>query len=138
MPSRRVSPCRAAPPGDYLLEENLAAGPGGTAGVLSGLSQHPEGPVRQTIGSFPLMGESEALAALDAAVRAMTMAGALADHAVAGRIEHLQEFAWRMKERRDEVVKLLMWEIGKSLADSARSSTGPWSISRLPSTPSRT
>jgi glyceraldehyde-3-phosphate dehydrogenase (NADP+) len=39
---------------------------------------------------------------------------------VAARIEHVQKFAWLMKEQRDEVVKLLMWEIGKTLEDSRK------------------
>ena len=36
------------------------------------------------------------------------------------RIQHLENFANRMKEVRAEVVKLLMWEIGKSLTDSEK------------------
>jgi glyceraldehyde-3-phosphate dehydrogenase (NADP+) len=39
---------------------------------------------------------------------------------VAQRIEHLQDFAYRMQEQRDEVVNILMWEIGKSYADSQK------------------
>lgn len=39
---------------------------------------------------------------------------------VAGRIRHLEQFAWRMKEQRELVVKLLMWEIGKILPDAEK------------------
>ena len=107
---------------DYLLEGELGRWSGPVQQVFSPVCRNtPEGPVRQPIGSFPLMGESEALAALDAAVRAYDHGrGRWPTMPVAGRIEHLQEFAWRMKEQRDEVVKLLMWEIGKSLADSRK------------------
>jgi glyceraldehyde-3-phosphate dehydrogenase (NADP+) len=67
------------------------------------------------------MGEAEALAALDAAVRAYDHGrGLWPTMPVAGRIGHMQEFAWAMKEQRDAVVKVLMWEIGKSLADSRK------------------
>ena len=38
--------------------------------------------------------------------------------AVEDRIRHLEEFAYRMKEKREEVVRLLMWEIGKNLQDA--------------------
>jgi glyceraldehyde-3-phosphate dehydrogenase (NADP+) len=36
------------------------------------------------------------------------------------RIEHVAAFATRMKEKRDEVVRLLMWEIAKPLTDSQK------------------
>jgi len=73
------------------------------------------------IGSFPLLTEKEALDALDAAVSAYNHGrGPWPTLPVAGRIEHVQDFAYRMKEKRQEVVKLLMWEIGKSFADSEK------------------
>ncbi|MFM8743045.1 MAG: NADP-dependent glyceraldehyde-3-phosphate dehydrogenase, partial [Cytophagales bacterium] len=39
---------------------------------------------------------------------------------VTERIEHVEKFLKAMRLRRDEVVKLLMWEIGKSLKDSEK------------------
>ena len=39
---------------------------------------------------------------------------------VVDRIECMEEFAEQMKTKRDEVVELLMWEIGKSLPDSEK------------------
>ncbi|MEP0813941.1 MAG: NADP-dependent glyceraldehyde-3-phosphate dehydrogenase, partial [bacterium] len=39
---------------------------------------------------------------------------------VADRIAHVADFAARMAQKRDEVVRLLMWEIGKTLADSEK------------------
>jgi glyceraldehyde-3-phosphate dehydrogenase (NADP+) len=80
-----------------------------------------DGPERVRVGSFPLMGEGEALAALDAAVRAYDHGrGQWPTMPVRQRIDHVQTFAWIMKEQREEVVRLLMWEIGKSLADSRK------------------
>src|SRR5690606_24252302 len=39
---------------------------------------------------------------------------------VAERIAHVERFLARMREQRDAVVKLLMWEIGKNLKDSEK------------------
>lgn len=36
------------------------------------------------------------------------------------RIKHVEAFAHRMKEQRDDVIKLLMWEIGKTLPDAEK------------------
>ena len=107
---------------DYLLDGELLQWSGPVQKVFSPVCvSTSDGPVRQLIGSFPLMGEAEALTALDAAVQAYDNGrGLWPTMSVAERIEHVQEFAWRMKEQRDEVVKLLMWEIGKSLADSRK------------------
>jgi glyceraldehyde-3-phosphate dehydrogenase (NADP+) len=107
---------------DYLLNGELHQWEGQVEQVYSPVC-HPtaEGPVRQLIGSFPLMGEPEAMAALDAAVAAYDSGrGNWPTMSVRQRIEHVQKFAWLMKEQRDEVVKLLMWEIGKSLIDSRK------------------
>ena len=76
---------------------------------------------RYRIGSFPLMTEAEALAVLDAAVAAYDNGrGVWPTMAVGDRIRHVQLFAVRMKEQRDAVVRLLMWEIGKSLKDAEK------------------
>ncbi len=39
---------------------------------------------------------------------------------VEGRIKCMQKFVYLMIQQRDLVIKLLMWEIGKTLADSAK------------------
>lgn len=107
---------------DYLLDGALRQWRGPVQQVFSPVCcATAEGLVRQRIGSFPLMGEAEALAALDAAVRAYDFGrGRWPTLPVAERIKHVQEFAWRMQEQRDAVVKLMMWEIGKSLVDSRK------------------
>jgi glyceraldehyde-3-phosphate dehydrogenase (NADP+) len=81
----------------------------------------PGGPKQAVIGSYPLMGAEQALAALAAA-------GAAWDHgrgpwptmSVSRRLAHVEDFAARMALRRDEVVRLIMWEIGKSLPDARK------------------
>ena len=107
---------------DYLLDGELRQWRGPVQEVFSPVCiAAPGGPARKNIGSFPLMGETEAMAALDAAVQAYDSGrGRWPIMPVAKRIEHVQEFAWRMKEQRDKVVKLLMWEIGKNLTDSRK------------------
>ncbi|MDX1905515.1 MAG: NADP-dependent glyceraldehyde-3-phosphate dehydrogenase [Bacteroidia bacterium] len=81
-----------------------------------------EGQYRQVIlGSYPIGTEAEAFLALDAAVNAYQDGrGAWPVMPVAQRITHVEDFTFRMLARKKEVVNLLMWEIGKSAADSER------------------
>ena len=73
------------------------------------------------IGSYPLFTEEQALETLDAACRAYDHGrGKWPTMSVEERIAHVADFADRMKERRDEVVRLLMWEIGKPLPDAEK------------------
>ena len=73
------------------------------------------------IGSYPLMGKEEALKALDAASEAYNSGrGTWPAMSIEGRIECMKKFVFYMKEQRDEIVKLLMWEIGKNYADSTK------------------
>ncbi|NLW44873.1 MAG: NADP-dependent glyceraldehyde-3-phosphate dehydrogenase [Syntrophomonadaceae bacterium] len=70
---------------------------------------------QKRLGSYPLMGEKEAMEALRAAVEAYSNGrGKWPAMSVADRIDHVKEFVGRMKKQRQEMVKLLMWEIGKS------------------------
>jgi glyceraldehyde-3-phosphate dehydrogenase (NADP+) len=73
------------------------------------------------IGAYPMMTRKEALEALDAAVDAYDNGrGAWPTMSVEERIGHIEDFSFRMKEKRDEVIKLLMWEIGKTLTDATK------------------
>ena len=107
---------------EYLVNGSLHRWEGPTQEVLSPIcAATGSGPVRQRIGSFPLMTEPEALTAMDAAVRAYDEGrGKWPTMPVAERIGFVQEFARRMKERRTEVVRILMWEIGKPLQESEK------------------
>src|SRR5690606_12590847 len=63
----------------------------------------------------------ESLEALDAAVKAYDLGhGVWPTMSVTERIEHVEKFLDAMREKRAEVVKLLMWEIGKTLKDSEK------------------
>ena len=76
---------------------------------------------RKVIGTYPLCDEKEAMEALDAAVAAYDNGrGEWPTMSVANRINHVENFTHRIIEKKAEVVKLLMWEIGKSYADSIK------------------
>ncbi len=73
------------------------------------------------LGNVPNLTENEAIEALNSAYRAYDKGqGLWPTMRVADRISCMEEFAEQMKTKRDEVVKLLMWEIGKSLPDSQK------------------
>ena len=73
------------------------------------------------LGHYPLLTPEESLRALEAATQAYDQGrGTWPTMSVQGRIEHVADFAYRMKQKRDEVVRLLMWEIGKSANDSEK------------------
>ncbi|WP_316835192.1 NADP-dependent glyceraldehyde-3-phosphate dehydrogenase [Pedobacter nutrimenti] len=81
----------------------------------------PDGLKPKVIGTYPLCDEKEAMEALDAAVAAYDNGrGEWPTMSVAGRISHVEKFTNRILEKKSEVVKLLMWEIGKSYADSVK------------------
>ena len=67
------------------------------------------------------MGEKEAMEAVEAADAAYNNGqGLWPTMKVADRIKCMENFVTQMKATRTEVVKLLMWEIGKSLGDSEK------------------
>lgn len=75
----------------------------------------------KVLGSYPLLTAEESQQALAAALAAYDRGrGAWPTMRVEKRIDHVAAFAKRMKERRAEVVRLLMWEIGKALPDSEK------------------
>lgn len=76
---------------------------------------------RKVIGTYPVCTEKEAMEALDAAVEAYNNGfGEWPTMSVADRIERVQRFIEMMKQQKAIVVKLLMWEIGKSYPDSVK------------------
>ena len=73
------------------------------------------------LGSTPLLDAETALEALDAAVAAYDHGrGLWPTLRVAERIQYVEGFLARMREQRDTVVRLLMWEIGKNLKDAEK------------------
>ncbi len=80
-----------------------------------------DGLTRKLIGSYPLGTEKEAMEALDAATKAYDSGRAeWPTMSVADRIKCVENFTFKMLEQRDKVIKLIMWEIGKSIADSTK------------------
>jgi glyceraldehyde-3-phosphate dehydrogenase (NADP+) len=76
---------------------------------------------RVELGSFPVTGTDEADAAIDAAVAAYDNGrGPWPTMSVAQRIACVENFTNQIVARRREIVNLIMWEIGKSLADSEK------------------
>ena len=75
----------------------------------------------QLVGSYPLLSDQEARDALRAAMGAYEQGrGRWPTLSVADRIRHVEDFAYRMQDKKNEVVTLLMWEIGKSYLDAAK------------------
>jgi len=107
---------------EYLIDGQMKTWNGNLNPVLSPVfvksgSEHKQ----KVIGSTPLLTSKESLEALDAAVKAYDMGhGFWPTRSVVERIEHVEKFLAAMRKQRDVVVKLLMWEIGKSLKDSEK------------------
>jgi glyceraldehyde-3-phosphate dehydrogenase (NADP+) len=107
---------------EYLIDGELRTWDGPAEEVLSPVCRPgPDGPRPTALGSFPLFTAAEATAALDAAGAAWDSGrGRWPTMPVAERIACVEEFAHRMVGVREPMVRLLMWEIGKSRADSER------------------
>ncbi|MGB5237732.1 MAG: aldehyde dehydrogenase family protein, partial [Flavobacteriaceae bacterium] len=105
---------------NYLVNGELLSWEGKTSEVYSTISS-TELYAPTLLGSVPDMAEEEALTALNAAVKAYDQGqGAWPTMKVKDRIECMENFVRIMETKRAEVVKLLMWEIGKSHADSEK------------------
>ena len=106
----------------YLINGEILTWNGKTQDVFSPVFMNENGKlVQKRLGSQPVLDRAEALKALDAAVLSYDNGrGVWATMSVKKRIEHLTHFTKKMKEKRDEVVNILMWEIGKSFVDSQK------------------
>jgi glyceraldehyde-3-phosphate dehydrogenase (NADP+) len=107
---------------EYLIGGELKIWNGNLSPVASPICvKENSGYKQKIIGSTPLLTSKESLEALDAAVKAYDMGhGVWPTMSVTDRIEHVEKFVEAMKQKRTEVVKLLMWEIGKTLKDSEK------------------
>ncbi len=107
---------------EYLIGGELKTWTGNLNPVLSPVFVKEGDSYKQkVIGSTPLLTSKESLDALDAAVKAYDLGqGLWPTLSVTERIEHVEKFLAAMRVKRNEVVKLLMWEIGKSLKDSEK------------------
>lgn len=107
---------------EYLVNGEIKKWNGPTEDVYSPICISENGEVKQVrLGSQPVLDGAAATEALNAAVESYNHGkGEWATMSVKKRIDHMVIFARKMKEKRDEVVKILMWEIGKSLSDSQK------------------
>lgn len=107
---------------EYLINGTLRQWDGPMNPVLSPVFVRVGNKYEQKIiGSTPLLTTKESLEALNAAVAAYDLGhGAWPLMTVSQRIEHVENFLAKMRGQRESVVKLLMWEIGKTLKDSEK------------------
>lgn len=113
---------RALEQREYLIDGEMRTWTGNLNPVLSPVCIKEGNQLKQqTIGYTPLLTTKESLEALEAAVRAYDLGhGLWPTMSVTQRINHVEKFLHAMRKKRDEVVKLLMWEIGKTLKDSEK------------------
>ncbi len=107
----------------YLMDGELKVWEGKTTEVYSSIrTKQNDGSFSPTLlGSVPQMDANSAHQAIEAASKAYDMGkGLWPTMKVGHRIACLEKFVEHMKQTRDEVVKLLMWEIGKNLNDSIK------------------
>ncbi|MCO6164117.1 NADP-dependent glyceraldehyde-3-phosphate dehydrogenase [Flavobacterium sp. NRK F7] len=105
---------------DYLLDGELKIWDGESAEVYSSISTTAN--YQPTLlGSVPNMNEAAALAALESSHKAYNNGqGDWPTMKVQDRIKCMEQFVKQMEQTRTEVVRLLMWEIGKTLPDSEK------------------
>ncbi|WP_028524843.1 NADP-dependent glyceraldehyde-3-phosphate dehydrogenase [Runella limosa] len=107
---------------EYLLNGELVQWDGPVTSIYSPVCIPTDnGLERKLLGSIPRTSPKEALEALDAAVNAYNNGlGEWPTMTVGERINCMQKFVYLMIQQRDLVIKLLMWEIGKTLSDATK------------------
>jgi glyceraldehyde-3-phosphate dehydrogenase (NADP+) len=107
----------------YLVNGMLKTWDGKTQSVLSPICLRDANGDAQPIeiGSYPLIAEPESDEALEAAVAAYANGrGEWPTMSVGERIACIEDFTKKMVAQRRQIVQLIMWEIGKSFADSEK------------------
>lgn len=107
---------------EYLINGEIKIWDGAVADVYSPVFTNENGELKRVrLGSQPVMDRVAASKALEAALSSYNNGrGEWATMTTKKRIEHMVNFTRRMKEKRNDVVKMLMWEIGKSFSDSQK------------------
>jgi glyceraldehyde-3-phosphate dehydrogenase (NADP+) len=104
----------------YLKNGELLEWTGKTEPIFSPICLEGSGKAEpKKLGYVPSFTESEALSCLDSGFVAYEK-GPWPKMTVSERIKAVQSFAIQMKEKKDIIVKLLVWEIGKTLKDSEK------------------
>jgi glyceraldehyde-3-phosphate dehydrogenase (NADP+) len=100
---------------EYLLDGRIEKWEGETQRVESAIETAVNGVYApKHLGSCPVMDEAAGAAAVASTRAAWNNGmGLWPTLSVAGRIKHVEEFTHRMIEVRDEIVRLMVWEIGK-------------------------
>lgn len=107
---------------EYLVNGEIRYWNGTFQTVYSPVFINEGGELKQKeLGMYPKLTEKEAMEALYAAEKAFDNGrGLWPTMSVRQRIKHVEDFTLRMVEKREEVVNLIMWEIGKSKKDSQK------------------
>jgi len=106
---------------EYLINGEIRKWEGAKQDVLSPICLNENGKKQVKLGYYPKLTQNEAKMALDSACEAYNMGmGEWPQMKVSERIKAIEKFTFKMVEKREEVVNLLMWEIGKSLKDSQK------------------
>ena len=106
---------------EYLINGKINQWDGKQASVFSTLLCNVSEKEPQLIGKTPEMSGDFALKALEAAHNAFNYGqGEWPTMKVYERINCMENFVEKMLTKREEIVKLLMWEIGKNLNDSRK------------------
>jgi len=110
---------------EYLINGQLRIWEGPMQEVLSPVCvRTASGVFRKAIGSYPVLTAGESMEALDAAAHAFDNGrGLWPSMPVNRRIVHIEEFLRRMQEKKKDIIHLMMWEIGKSCAESEKEFT---------------
>jgi glyceraldehyde-3-phosphate dehydrogenase (NADP+) len=107
---------------EYLSNGEMITWGGDVHAVYSPICiKTDKGLERKLIGTYPVCSEKEAMEALQAAVEAYDNGrGEWPTMSVDDRIKCVEKFTHSMLQQKEIVVKLIMWEIGKSYADSVK------------------
>ena len=107
----------------YLCDGEIITWTGAMTSVYSTIeTKDAQGNMGPTyLGQVSAMDEASALEAIRSSVKAFDRGmGEWPTMRVTDRIKCMEDFAAKMVTKRDEVVKLLMWEIGKNYKDSQK------------------
>jgi len=106
---------------EYLIDGIISKWDGNQTNVYSTLLCDKDDKELYLLGNTPEMSGEYALKALEAAHSAFNFGqGVWPTMKVYERIQCMETFVEKMLTKREEVVKLLMWEIGKNLNDSRK------------------
>lgn len=107
---------------EYLINGEIKHWQGKTINTVSPICIKKEDcACQQRLGCYPALSKEEALKCLDGCVKAYDNGrGQWPTMSVAQRIKCVEEFTYRMQQKKKEIVNLLMWEIGKTYKDSEK------------------